>query len=336
MMTKRIEYFDLAKAYLIFLVVWGHVLIVINPGYAKLYLAVIQSFIYAFHMPAFFILHGVLFNNEKWRKCSVKEFILKRVYTLIVPYLFFEVIGIIWKWILGSQDIFTGLYNMVTIRCNVGADWFLPAIFMGSLLYLIYVKFTNCVWCVVSVLLSFILPMLMNKNQVLIIVGRSLLAYGFIMIGHAGRKLFQSEKTKSILNIILAFAITGIVAVISLKWGGNDFYTCIIRNPVFFVIGGISGTSLILGISRLFQCKVFSCIGQHTLTIMGTHQLFIYALSGVLLQKIDQDVAVGFVLLLFIIALEIPAVFVVDRYLAFFVGRKSNIYFGKRVVWKQF
>lgn len=329
MMTKRIEYFDMAKAYLIFLVIMGHVLIVINPGYVKLNFSVVQSFISTFHMPAFFILHGILFNNEKWRKCSVKEFILKRVYTLIVPYLFFEIIGIIWKCILGSQEILTGLYNLVTIRCNIGADWFLPAMFIGNLLYLTYVKFPNYVCGVISVLFSFTLPMFMSENQILIIVGRGLLAYGFIMIGNVGKGFFQSEQTKSILNIILAFIITGIMAMISLKWGGNDFYTCIIKNPAVFVIGGISGTCLVVGISRLFQCKVLSRIGQHTLTIMGTHQLFIYAFSGVLLQKINQDVTVGIVLLLIIIVLEIPVVFIVDRYLPFFVGRKGCIFEGK-------
>lgn len=328
-MAKRIEYLDLAKVYLIFLVILGHVLIVINPGYTKLHFSVIQSFISAFHMPAFFILHGILFNNEKWRKRPVKEFILKRAYTLIIPYLFFEIIGIIWKWILGSQDVLTGLHNMVTVRCNVGADWFLPAMFMGSLLYLIYVKFTNRIWCVVSILASFVLPMFMSGNQFLIIIGRGLLAYGFIMIGHIGKEFFQSEKTKNVLNIILAFVITGIMAVISLKWGNNDFYTCIINTPVVFLIGGGSGTYLIVGISRLFQCKVLSCIGRHTLTIMGTHQLFIYALSDVLLQNINQDVAVGIILLLIIIVLDIPVVFILDRYLPFLVGRKSSIYLGK-------
>jgi fucose 4-O-acetylase-like acetyltransferase len=327
--TGRIEYYDIAKAYLIFLVIIGHVLNVINPGYAKLHFSVIQSFISAFHMPAFFILHGVLFNNEKWRKRSVKEFILKRVYTLIIPYLFFEIIGIIWKWILGSQDVLTGLYNIVTIRCNIGADWFLPAMFLGSLLYLIYVKFTNRICGVVSVLISFILPMFMDGNQFLIVVGRGLLAYGFIMIGHVVREFLKSEHTKSIFNIILALLITGTMAVISLKWGNNDFYTCIINTPVVFLIGGGSGTYLIVGISRLFQCKVLSCIGRHTLTIMGTHQLFIYALSDVLLQNINQDVAVGIILLLIIIVLDIPVVFILDRYLPFLVGRKSSIYLGK-------
>lgn len=64
----RLAQFDTAKAYLILLVVAGHILIVLNPGYNKLYFTVVQAFIYVFHMPAFFIIHGVLFNNEKWKR----------------------------------------------------------------------------------------------------------------------------------------------------------------------------------------------------------------------------------------------------------------------------
>lgn len=319
--TGRIVYYDTAKAYLIFLVVLGHILIILNPGYDKLHFIAIQSFIYAFHMPAFFILHGILFNNEKWKKRAAKEFILKRAYTLLVPYLFFETIGIIWKWILGSQDILTGLYNMVTVRCNVGADWFLPAMFLGSLLYLVYVKFGNYVWATVSAIASFILPLFMSESQIFIVVGRGLLAYGFIMIGHAGRQFFQSEKTKKILNMFLALIITGIMALVGLKWGGNDIYSCMINNPVILIIGGISGTYLITGFSRLLQLHVFSCIGRHTLTIMGTHQLVIYAWSGIALQSSENDIIRGLLLLLIIIAFEIPVVFIIEKYLPFLVGK---------------
>ena len=50
---KRLKYIDTAKGYLILLVVLAHVLIVLNPHYAKLYYTAPQAFIYTFHMPAF-------------------------------------------------------------------------------------------------------------------------------------------------------------------------------------------------------------------------------------------------------------------------------------------
>lgn len=321
----RIEHIDTAKAYLIFLVVAGHILIVLNPGYGKLHFTIVQAFIYAFHMPAFFVIHGVLFNNEKWKRLSAYEFMKKRLYSLIVPYLFFEMIGIVWKAIFCNQSFLDGLYYLVTIRCNVGADWFLPAMFIGSLLFLVYVKNPNRVYGVVSAVICFVLPMFMSGHQLTVVLGRGMLAYGFIMIGNVGKRLFQSEKTKEIPALAASLAVTAAVAVIGLKWSGNDFYTCTVGNPVTLVLGGIAGTLLMLGISCILQCKMAAYIGSHTLSIMGTHQLVIYALSALMPGLYGGSIGKGIVLLLAIIAFEIPAVWLIDRYLPFFVGRKGKI-----------
>lgn len=319
---KRIDYFDTSKAYLIFLVVLGHILIVMNPQYDKLYFSVIQSFIYSFHMSAFFIIHGVLMNNEKWKNASVKDFVIKRIYSLIVPYLFFEVIGIVCMAVFAKQDLMTGLYNMVTVRCNIGADWFLVAMFVGSLLYLIYIKHPNRVFGIISTVVCFIVPMFMSENQILIVLGRGMLAYGFIMIGNAGKRLFQSEKSKSILWIVVSLALTGAVAIFNLKFGGNDFYTCTVNNPITLIVGGISGTVLILGISRILHCKVITNIGNHTLTIMGTHQLVIYFMP-LLIPALETDsIVYGIFVLVGIILFEIPIVYLMDKYLPFLVGRR--------------
>lgn len=319
---KRIDYFDTSKAYLIFLVVLGHILIVFNPQYDKLYFSVIQEFIYAFHMSAFFIIHGVLMNNEKWKSASVKDFIVKRIYSLIVPYLFFEIIGIVWKAFFAKQNLIKGIYNMVTVRCNTGADWFLVAMFIGSLLHLIYIKHPNRVFGIVSTVASFIVPMFIYGNQIMIVLGRGMLAYGFIMIGNFGKNLFQSEKTKSIMWMSASLLLTGAVAVFSLKFGGNDYYTCTVNNPITLVIGGISGTLLIIGISRILHCKMITNIGNHTLTIMGTHQLVIYAMPVLIPIMAGSSIVYGIELLVGIILFEMPVVYLIDKYLPFLVGRR--------------
>lgn len=319
---KRIDYFDTSKAYLIFLVVLGHILIVLNPQYDKLYFSVIQEFIYSFHMSAFFIIHGVLMNNEKWKSASVKDFIVKRIYSLIVPYLFFEIIGIVWKAFFAKQDLIKGIYNMVTVRCNTGADWFLVAMFIGSLLHLIYIKHPNRVFGIVSTVASFIVPMFISGNQIMIVLGRGMLAYGFIMIGNFGKNLFQSEKTKSIMWMSASLLLTGAVAVFSLKFGGNDYYTCTVNNPITLVIGGISGTLLIIGISRILHCKMITNIGNHTLTIMGTHQLVIYAMPVLIPIMAGSSIVYGIELLVGIILFEMPVVYLIDKYLPFLVGRR--------------
>lgn len=320
----RFTYLDTAKAYLIFLVILGHILIVLNPEYDKLYFSVVQEFIYVFHMPAFYVIHGILFNNEKWKSVPTHKFVKKRAYSLLVPYLFFETIGIFWRAAFQHQSVATGFLNMITIRCNVGADWFLPAMFTGSLLFIIYIKHPNRIYGIASTVICFVVPMFMSGSQITIVLGRGMLAYGFMMIGNLAKNMFVSEKSKSVLWLSTSLIITGITAIICLKFGGNDFYTCTVNNPIMLIIGGASGTLLILGISRILYCNVITTIGKHTLTIMGTHQLVIYALTSLISGMYGGGIGKGIILLLVIVLFEIPVVYLIDRYLPFFVGRKRE------------
>lgn len=326
---KRIDYIDTAKGYLMLAVILGHVLIALNPDYSKLYFTSVQAFIYAFHMPAFFVIHGILFDVEKWRKKPIKEFIIKRLWTLITPYVFFEAIGTFWRAIFYKQPLWTGIYNLLTIRCNIGADWFLPAMFLGSLLFMIYVKHPNKIYAVFSTVICFLMPMIMSGHQLFIVAGRALLAYGFIMIGSLLKSLLLSEKIKRLSCIGVSLFITVLSAIIGLKWGSNDFYTCSVSNPLIFAVGGISGTVLILGISQIVNIRIVTnYIGKYTLSIMGTHQLAIYMMTAVTPSLTGGSVIYGLLLLVVIFVFEVPVVWFIERYFGYFTGRglkKNNI-----------
>ena len=319
---KRIDYIDTAKGYLMLAVILGHILIVLNPDYSKLYFTSVEAFIYAFHMPAFFVIHGILFDVEKWRKKPLKGLVIKRLRTLIIPYVFFEVIGIIWRAFFYKQSLWNGIYNLLTIRCNIGADWFLPAMFLGSLLFMIYVKHPNKIYAVFSTVICFLIPMIMNGHQLFIVAGRALLAYGFIMIGSLLKSLFLSEKIKGLSCIGVSLFITALSAIIGLKWGNNDFYTCSISNPLIFAVGGISGTVMILGISQIMNIRIVSnYIGKYTLSIMGTHQLAIYMMTAVAPALTGGSVICGLLLLVVIFVFEVPVVWFIERYFGYFIGR---------------
>lgn len=335
--NKRLEYLDGAKALLIILVIAGHVLIVLNPSYDKLLLTCAQEFIYAFHMSAFFILHGVLFRTEKWRDTSVSVFLQKRVFSLLIPYIFFEALGILTRFVLYGQALSLGLYNMATIRCNVGADWFLPAMFIGSFLTFIYSKVGNSFWGIASVVFALTIVTLLPDNQAAVMIGRGLLAYVFIMVGLAGKKLFLSEKLGKPYWILISFLITSACVVVNLKFGGNDFYVCTIHNPITLLIGGIAGTCMILGWARLLSCqnkgevkpdlserccKWLMRVGRETLIIMGTHQLVIYGMTAMFAGFTAGSLMMGVVLFVVILIFEFIVVYLLNRFLPFFVGRR--------------
>ncbi len=75
-MTKRISYIDNTRAISIALVVLGHILNYANPKYDIVPYVLVQQFLDSFHMPAFFILSGMLTDGDKWRGRSVGSFLL--------------------------------------------------------------------------------------------------------------------------------------------------------------------------------------------------------------------------------------------------------------------
>lgn len=321
MNNSRITYIDNAKAYLIFLVVVGHIMIVLNPTYDKSLLTAGHAMLSTFHMPAFFIIHGMLFNSEKWTRKSFGSYIKTRAYALLIPYLFFEGIGIVWRYIFYHQSFSDGFYHMMTIRCNVGADWFLPSIFLGSVGFWIFVKYSNQMLGIIIVLVSFILPSVMSGNQLMIVLCRGLVAFGFITVGYLGKKIFRDEKVKSLLWILLSFFITAIMAIINLKWFGNDIFAGAIHNPFTLYVGGTCGTIFILGVAQNISLKAMEVIGKHTLIIMGTHQLVIYALTYIWPSFYGGNVFMGILLFLAILIFEIPVIYGLDKYLPFLVGK---------------
>ena len=59
--TNRIDSLDICKGILIILVVVGHAIEIVDPAHKSYFI----KLIYSFHMPAFFIISGFLFNTRK-------------------------------------------------------------------------------------------------------------------------------------------------------------------------------------------------------------------------------------------------------------------------------
>lgn len=84
-MAERLDYIDKAKGLLIMLAVVGHIW---QAG-------VVHNFIYAFHMPAFFVISGMLMRHTKSYEKTYSRFLIGRLYSFGVPFLFFEILGIL-------------------------------------------------------------------------------------------------------------------------------------------------------------------------------------------------------------------------------------------------
>ena len=273
-MSRRLTYIDTARAILITLVVLGHVLNYANPQYNIIPYTLAQEFINAFHMPAFFLLSGLLTGGEKWRSRSTGAYFVHKEKTLLIPYLFFECLAILYKhFALHSVSLAEGLRLMLTARCNVGADWFLPAMFLACALYYLYIRFPRKIaWGVGgAVLLGLQFLMSTWGGHWRALLFRGVLGFVFMLTGNLLKNPLTEFKW---WKIVCAFLLTAATSAIYLKFSlGNSFYDAVLRTPVLYLISGACGLYFVMGIARLIPWKWPTKIGENALTIMGTHQL---------------------------------------------------------------
>lgn len=263
--TVRYPYIDAAKGILIICVVLGHVL-----NFESFLTGAVKTMIYSFHMPAFFVISGILIKPEARR---FPEFAKRRAKRLLIPYVLFELMGgFLQMLLLGTEEVnLTGiLYGILTLHCHTGADWFLPTLFAAELLCFISIQYAGQKPTALLALLGFVLAFAIpDWNYPVAVVRRILVAYGFITAGFLFKRFFTAKS-----GPVLLVDIIGIV-LISCCNGVVDLSVRSFHNPVLYVLGGIAGTCFVLNFSQYLPGKleqVFAYIGQNSLTIMGTHQ----------------------------------------------------------------
>lgn len=78
--NARLDYIDIAKSLGMMTIVWGHI---VHVGWSNM-------IVYAFHIPLFFFMSGMMFNSDKYP--SLWDFIKRRTKTLLLPYFVFSFI----------------------------------------------------------------------------------------------------------------------------------------------------------------------------------------------------------------------------------------------------
>ena len=137
-MKQRVGYFDIAKGIGIILVVAAHI------EYMPLGL---REYIVTFHMPAFFVISGMLMHLTKEAERKVKPLLAHKSKRIFLPYLVFSLIypatyylrymitGEGYSPELFLQDIIAGISLM-----GVSVLWFLPELFFSELVTLFLVN----------------------------------------------------------------------------------------------------------------------------------------------------------------------------------------------------
>ena len=252
--SQRIEWIDLSKSIAIYLVVLGHTL---RTDISLVY-------IYGFHMPLFFFLSGLVFNESKYQ--DIRKFLISRFNTLVIPYVFFYLLTYLY-WLLVERNYrpinlewWQPLIGMLQgsqaggLMDHNGILWFLPCLFSTELIYVLVNKIKRKgIQFIITVSLFFlgfcikpILPWCINIAMVV-----HLFFWSACKI-----KTYIDEYVCK--NTILAMLCLWVVYVILQHVTHNrvNIATCIYGNPLVFIV-----SSFIAITALSFLCKMLSCLG---------------------------------------------------------------------------
>ncbi len=284
--SKRIEYIDSAKAIGIGLVVLGHLTL---PE-------ALHNWIYAFHMPLFFILSGLTFRTEPFSK-----FLKKRAFSILLPYVLFSLLMLakdIVKILIGSNPsailrvvkiripaIFIALQNS---RYSAGIYWFLPCLFVAELLlYALVKRFKDNKSAVFGVaaavgisgaaldhFFDYSLPFCLDV---------ALFSLVFLAFGYAAKEklngfIQQPSKPKRLCacTVLLAIGTGGAALNARVSKSSLELSVGEYANIALTLIGAFGLSLAVMLISGFLRGKVFSYIGKNTLFIYMLHPFLLH------------------------------------------------------------
>ena len=228
---KRLKYIDLAKGITMLTIIWGHIML---SGKSNI-------LVYAFHIPVFFFLSGLVFNKEKYP--SLSSFLKNRFYSLLIPYFLYSLAT--WAfWIIDMSSKGNSLSNCwrplietFIARGSAGymlhnpALWFIPCLFMVEFFYYFICKLPSFFNIFISVGAALIGSFLMQSNSFFDFTALpwnlevALTAVFFYSLGHqlSGKintKLMDFSKKNPIL-LLLATVGSFVLLFVGSVWNGH-------------------------------------------------------------------------------------------------------------------
>ena len=280
---KRLDWLDAAKAIGVYLVILGH-LVIFNYHTFR--------FIFAFHMPFFFMAAGYV-----WKKPEHFNVFLKKCCKYyLVPYLTVIMIGLLQcvlfplpghnlQTLCNPEILERSFYGGLPAYSYFGSSWFLIAMFWAQLLFYGMMKINEKLkkYIVILLWICFVLFAVFAKDIVCVVpfferlplkTDSALMATVFMGIGVLLKKTTVFEKRKWYLAMVFAVVGAFITWLFGCKW---NYYVNICdleyAKEYNYFIAAIGGTVMLFGLGYLLKKnKVILFIGKNTLFIFLAHQ----------------------------------------------------------------
>ena len=235
-MKERILFLDYARTIALFLVVFAHLYSV--DSNVKLY-------IYAFHMPFFFLASGFLHKED-----NLKHLISKLSRRLLIPFCIFLFIGYLFHTLAAHSSVLGSITGILLGKSIAANDilWFLLVLFQVRIIGSIIIRQPFP-----SLLLFGVLFVAFNYCQLNILYfGTTLMALPFYLYGHYAKEFIQRivKSRWSLLFSLLFLCMTiiisyynGKVSMMGISYGKYDLT---VLRVLFFYINGIAGSLMLM------------------------------------------------------------------------------------------
>ncbi|OYP40160.1 hypothetical protein CIK90_02185, partial [Prevotella sp. P5-126] len=239
----RCNWLDIAKGITIMLMVMGHSSI--PHSFA--------AFIWAFHMPLFFIAAGWTTN---WEKRTFFEYCIHRTKTLMLPFVSYSIIVCL---ILSHHNSWKGVGYLLSHGWEGYPLWFIPVLFVASVISRAVYEVKSTYFRLMLIFSLAMVGVVLDNNNIYLPWAMSSVPYASFLVAWGGyiKHIVSPEKSNKIW-ILLCFAITlGISLFYRLDMAWNNI------TPVIpLTIGAVSGTIMVFMLSSLIEkkCKTLSKI----------------------------------------------------------------------------
>ena len=296
---NRINWIDVARGIGIILVIQGHSL-----G-AHSY----RHFIYAFHMPLFFFISGLVFDYKKY---NFRQTFKKSVKGILVPYVLFSLLSIVlwplqignFEWtpyFIGKQLLGIIYANSQTLDFNL-VLWFLPCLFVAKILFaFLSEKIKNtlalAVFLIGFSLLGYFAFLYFPDLTLPFGIESAVTAVVFFGLGSIVRtnyyeRLNKVNRKKLFYVLFIAISAVLISAALNFSLYGRqiDIRLNNLGNYFLFYLGALSGiiTTVIISIF-INKNRVLEYLGKYALVLFVLHNIVLFFIGKFLLLFISAE-----------------------------------------------
>ncbi len=290
---SRVNWIDIARCISIAIIVYAHT-------YDE---SLISDFVHLFHVPVFFVLSGMVWKkSESW-----KDFLLEILKSLVIPYFVVGFISILVYQVMG------GLFSNTRLsfgKCIIGIFyansrtglmvwnrplWFIPCLVIVRILWnsissikkeLLQYLVVAIVWCIAfATVYSPISKIYLPWEFEVALHALPYFVIGVILNRYT--KLCTKTFTDSIPRLVLVICCLLCFGICILIYRSNTGTLSFQYNRYgiypLFVIGALTGTAMIFGISILIKkIKWLEVVGQNSLAVLLWHKfpVLLFQITG--------------------------------------------------------